>query len=69
MTAEKVEELLRDNELIACDENTMEVDILEMDKWVVADIVQERDKWKKEAERLSVIVEWLREQCLDSRLT
>lgn len=29
---------------------------------------EENSKWKKEAERLNVIVEWLREQCLDPAL-
>ncbi len=29
---------------------------------------EEVTKWKKEAERLNTIIEWLREQCLDPAL-
>ncbi len=48
----------------------VEIGKLKKDICAIIDEIEyeETTKWKKEAERLNTIIEWLREQCLDPAL-
>ncbi len=50
--------------------NEIKIGDITEDIFLIIDKIEDEEttKWKKEAERLNTIIEWLREQCLDPAL-